>query len=241
MLTDSTPQTSATRRWRRRKEARPGEILAAALELFVERGFSSTKLEDVARRAGVSKGTVYRYFESKQAIFRAVVQELVVPELARAEKRVDDYRGDHRKLIVDLIKSWWHAVGESHLSGIPKLLVAEAGNFPELADFFVDQVVRRLRRLVARVLAQGIAQGEFRPCNVEYTARALIAPMVFAAIWQRSLGPHDDGAFDARTYIDVYLDLYLNGLGADADQAKKSKSTTRGRHTMQPATRRRSQ
>jgi AcrR family transcriptional regulator len=222
VLPDTATQAQATRRWRRRKNARPGEILAAALELFVERGYSATKLEDVARQAGVSKGTVYLYFESKEAIFRAVVQELVVPELARAEKRVDSYRGDHRELIVDLVKSWWQAVGESHLSGIPKLLVAEAGNFPELAEFFVDQVVRRLRRLVARVLAQGIAQGEFRPCNVEYTARALIAPMVFAAIWQRSLGPHDEGAFDVPTYIDVYLDLYLNGLTANPQSARGS-------------------
>jgi AcrR family transcriptional regulator len=241
MLKDKTTAACPIRRWRRRKDARPGEILAGALELFVERGYSATKLEDVARRAGVSKGTVYRYFESKEAIFRAVVQELVVPELARAEKRVDDYRGDHRELIVELIKSWWHAVGESHLSGIPKLLVAEAGNFPELAEYFVEQVVRRLRKLVARVLAQGVAQGEFRPCNVEYTARALIAPMVFAAIWQRSLGPHDDGSFDARTYINVYLDLYLNGLGVAADSAKHPTLTQPGEQPARTAIRRRSQ
>src|SRR5882672_2570528 len=107
-------------RWKRRKDARPGEIVAAALEVFVERGFAATKLADVARRAGVTKGTVYLYFESKEALFKAVVRETIVPIFARGEQLVAEYRGSAANLFGELVRKWWELIGETSLSGIPK-------------------------------------------------------------------------------------------------------------------------
>ncbi|KPK38428.1 MAG: hypothetical protein AMJ69_08410 [Gammaproteobacteria bacterium SG8_47] len=199
-------------RWRRRKHARPAEIVAAALKVFSERGFNATRLDDVARSAGVSKGTVYLYFENKEALFRAVVAEEVLPQIARVEKMVDAYSGDMAELLRQLVEQWWETVGESPLSGIPKLMMAEASNFPELACFYVDNVVRRVRRILVRVVERGIDDGQFRSCDPAYVARALLAPLVFSVVWRRSLEQFDSDPYDARTFLHVQLELTLHGL-----------------------------
>ncbi len=203
-------------RWRRRKEARPGEIVEAALELFVERGFSATKIDDVARHAGVSKGTLYLYFESKEALLSAAVREVLLPELERVEQRADSYEGSTGELMRQLAHNWRETVMNERLCGISKLMVAEAGNFPELAAFYVENVVQRTRRLAARMLERGIVRGEFRPLDVDYTARVGLAPIVFAAIFQRSLAAYDDPEYDAGKFLDVHLDIFLRGIAADA-------------------------
>src|SRR6187549_559455 len=140
-----TPKRKSKRkalpRWQRRKEARPAEIVAAALDVFVERGFAATKLEEVARRAGVTKGTVYLYFESKEALFKAVVRETIVPIFARGEQMVAEHQGSSADLLTQLMRKWWERIGETSLSGIPKLMMAEAGNFPALARFYYDEVI----------------------------------------------------------------------------------------------------
>ena len=203
---------TSQRRWRRRKQARPGEIAAAALELFIERGFAVTRLDDVARRAGVTKGTVYLYFKNKDALFRAAVRTFVLPELERAEEQVAEFKGDTRQLVRELVHRWWDIVGESQLCGIPKLVIAEARNFPDLARYFVNRVVRRARRLFASVIERGIGRGEFRSCDVNHAARVLTAPLVFAAIWERSLRSYDRDPYDVRRYLDVHIETFLSGL-----------------------------
>ena len=124
----------------RRKEARPAEILAAALDLFVERGFAATKLDDVAARAGVSKGTLYLYFVSKEELFKAVIQQGILPVLEQGEEMLAQHSGDTASLLCDLINRWWKVVGNTKLAGILKLIVSEAGNFPEVARYFHDNV-----------------------------------------------------------------------------------------------------
>lgn len=199
-------------RWQRRKDQRPGEILTAALECFVENGFNATRLDEVARRAGVSKGTVYLYYESKEALLRAVVQEMVVPEIEQFEAIVAQYQGTAESLLRELVTTWWKRVGESNLNGIPKLVIGEAHNFPELAEYFVKEVVQRARRMFTHVLEMGMDQGEFRRMNPQYATRLLVAPIVYAAIWKRSLQPYDDELYNEEDYFQYHLDLFLNGL-----------------------------
>jgi AcrR family transcriptional regulator len=210
-MASPTPLT-APARWRRRKEARPQEIVSAALHMFVERGFAATRLEDVARRAGVTKGTVYLYFEDKHALFRAVVQQAVVPEIQRMEELVRDHRGSAAEAIRALVRHWWAVVGESHLCGIPKLVIAEAGNFPDLGRFFVQRVVRRGRKLFSQLIRDGVRRGEFRKCDARYATRLLMSPMVFAAIWERSLKAYDKEPYSARRLIEIHLDVFLRGM-----------------------------
>src|SRR5262249_9189122 len=119
---------AAAPRWQRRKDARPGELLAAALELFVEKGYAATKLEDVARRAGVTKGTMYLYFESKEALFKAVVRANVLPHLEHAEQFVAAHQGTTRDLLVEFMRGWMQTMYHTPLSGLCKLVISESAN-----------------------------------------------------------------------------------------------------------------
>jgi AcrR family transcriptional regulator len=205
-------QRSSTR-WRRRKEARPEEILAAALESFAERGFAATRLEDVATRAGISKGTLYLYFGGKEELFEAVVRATLLPNLERIEALVATSAGPSAALFERLLLTIAGVVS-SRVGAIPKLVIAEAGNFPGLARFYLDEVVRRGLRLIGMILRRGIERGEFRPVDVDRTVFCVIAPMLLAALWKNSLEPHDDAPLDAQALARAHLDLLLRGLEA---------------------------
>jgi AcrR family transcriptional regulator len=200
-------------RWRRRKEARPDEILAAALASFAERGFAATRLEDVAARAGVSKGTLYLYFPGKEELFEAVVRARLLPNLERLEALLASFEGPSAALLERLLLTMAEVVG-SQLGAIPKLVIAEAGNFPELARFYLNEVVRRGLRLIGAILRRGIARGEFRAVDVDHTVFCVIAPMLIAALWKNSLEPHDAAPLDAQALARAHLDLLLRGLEA---------------------------
>lgn len=201
-----------TCRWRRRKEARPGEILEAALDLFAEKGFAATKLTEVAKRAGVSKGTVYLYYESKEALFQALVKEMVLPHLEHSEHTVDEYEGATTDLMFGLMQFWLDNVIHTKVCGIPKLVIAEAKNFPDMAKFYVDNVVTRGRKLVERILQRGVDRAEFAVQDIPHSARAVLAPMIFAAIWEQSLAPFDSRSYDVDKYMQAHLNIVLNGL-----------------------------
>jgi AcrR family transcriptional regulator len=199
-------------RWRRRKDARPEEIVSAALEVFVERGFATAKLEDVARRAGVTKGTIYLYFENKEALFKAVVRETIVPVIAKGEALAQSHTGSARALFEQLVREYWRLVGETALAGIPKLMMAEAGNFPQLARFYYEEVAVRGHRLMASVLERGIKQGEFRPVDLTVAAKLAMAPLMHAVIARRAFAACMPEGFDVCSYLDTHIDLYLHGI-----------------------------
>jgi AcrR family transcriptional regulator len=205
--------TRTVSRWRRRKEARPDEILAAALASFAERGFAATRLEDVAARAGISKGTLYLYFKGKEELFEAVVRATLVPNLERLEALTATFEGQSARLLERLLLTIAGVV-DSRVGAIPKLVIAEAGNFPELARFYLDEVVRRGLRLIGTILRRGIERGEFRPIDVDHAVFCVIAPMLIAALWKNSLEPHDDAPLDAQALARAHLDLLLRGLEA---------------------------
>jgi len=199
-------------RWRRRKDARPEELITAALDVFAERGFAATKLEDVARRAGVTKGTIYLYFENKEALFKAVVRETIVPVIAKGEAVAQAFKGSARDLFEELIREYWRLVGETNVAGVPKLMMAEAGNFPELARFYYEEVVTRGHRLMASVLERGIKAGEFRPVNLMIAAKLAMSPLMHAVVARRAFAACMPEGFDVGKYLDTHIDLYLHGI-----------------------------
>jgi len=205
-------KTADKPRWERRKESRPSELLDAALDLFIEHGFNATRLEDVAQRAGVSKGTLYIYFTNKEELFKAVIRKGMVPYLQRAEQLIDDYHGSSRDLIKLIIKGWWDSIGATRLSGISKLVVAESGNFPELARFYLEEVIHRGQGICARALQRGIDSGEFRKMDVNYALRIVIAPIVFLLIWKHSLLPYERKALDVERYLKTHLEILFDGI-----------------------------
>lgn len=207
------PRTAAPKpRWRRRKNARPEEILTAALEVFADRGFAATKLEDVARRAGVTKGTIYLYFENKEALFKALIRQTIVPVLAQGEALAQSFTGSARELFEQLVREYWRLVGETSLSGIPRLMIAEAVNFPELARFYYEEVVTRGHRLMAGVLERGIKAGEFRPVNVAVATKLAMAPLMHAVVARKAFAACMPEGLDVGSYLNTHIDLYLHGI-----------------------------
>ncbi len=198
----------------RRKKARPGELLSAALDLFVEKGFAATRVEEVAQRAGVSKGTLFLYFSSKEELFKAVVRENISGRFAEWNAEFDRFEGSTPEMLRYCLFSWWERVGSTKASGIPKLMLSEAQNFPELAQFYQHEVMQPGNTLIERILQRGITRGEFRPMDVKYGVMLVLAPMLFMAMWQHSLGTccGNHVQLDPHHYLAAQLDMLLHGF-----------------------------
>ncbi len=205
-------------RWERRKDARPQELLAAALDLFVERGYAATRLDEVAARAGVSKGTLYLYFENKEELFKAVVRENMVPQLADAEELIARFEGHSSELLRICIRNWWTRIGGTKLSGISKLMIAESGNFPDVARFYHEEVVSRGEALIRRIVERGMAHDEYRQVDTVTATRVIIAPVLMLMMWRHSLHYCHLVPIEADDFLDCLIDLLTRGLEAPPAQ-----------------------
>lgn len=199
-------------RWIRRKDARPEEITAAALALFVERGYANTRLEDVAARAGVSKGTLYLYFTNKQELFKAVVREGLVSPIAEVRGLIDGYEGRSFDLLGMVLRGWWQRIGSTAVSGIPKLMLAEARNFPEIARFYLDEVVKPGLEAIIAIVDRGVKTGEFRQVDARHVAQLVFAPTMLISCWTHSLAPFDPQGMEPTRLIDEHLEMLRRGL-----------------------------
>jgi AcrR family transcriptional regulator len=207
----------------RRKEARPQELLDAALELFVEKGFAATRAEQVAQRAGVSKGTLYLYYPSKEELFKAVVRHNLGRLIAEGQEAVAQFQGSSSDLLAKLMDAWWQRVGSTPAAGIHKIVLAEVRNFPELAQFYADEVIVPADRLFSSAVQRGIERGEFRVLPLHEAAHALMAPMIYMALHRHSIGAcpvHGADAPDPRRMLQVHLDLVLRGLEVRPEAAR---------------------
>ena len=209
-------ETTAPHKRERRKQDRPGELLEAALDLFVEKGFAATRVEEVAARAGVSKGTLFLYFPSKEDLFKAVVRENVVHPVTQGAAEVAQFAGDTSALLEWMMLQWWHRYGSTKASGISKLVMSEANNFPELAQFFQTEVIAPAHALVRSVLQRGIDRGEFRQVDVNLALHSVMAPLMFLVMWKHSMGPCCPPAeqIDPEQFISQHAQLLVRGLSA---------------------------
>jgi AcrR family transcriptional regulator len=199
-------------RWERRKDARPQELLAAALDLFVERGYAATRLDDVAAQAGVSKGTLYLYFANKEDLFKAVVREHLVPVLGETEEAIDQYQGHSSELLREIIMAWWTRVGDTKLSGLTKLMIAESGNFPEVAQFFHDEIILRGNAMIEHTLERGMRLGEMRKLDPVEVTQVIVAPVMMLMLWKHSFIACQSKPVSPQSYLDTFLDLLFAGL-----------------------------
>jgi AcrR family transcriptional regulator len=196
----------------RRKEARPAELMAAALDLFVTKGFAATRLDDVAAHAGVAKGTLYLYFDSKEALFKAAIQQGVIPAIEQDAEFVSNFSGNSVALLEWLILNWWERASATPLGKVSRVIMTEAGNFPELADFYSRAVILRGRDLLRRVLERGMASAEFRRLELEATIDTIFMPMMMLLIWGDSLHVLGSQLREPERYLAMHLDLILRGL-----------------------------
>jgi AcrR family transcriptional regulator len=199
-------------RWRRRKDARPQEILEAALSVFAEKGFAAARMDDIAERARVSKGTIYLYFESKEAVFRALIQATLVRRVADMVALVRDHKGPVAPLLRELLLRLGHFLSTSDLVMLPKMVIAEAGNFPDLARIYREEVVERGLALFGGLLQTGMDRGEFRKVPVHHAVRLCMAPLLLAAIWRTTFAPLDREPYDYAGLIDTHVTTLLRGL-----------------------------
>jgi TetR/AcrR family transcriptional regulator len=198
----------------RRKEARPGELLEAALDLFVDKGFAATRAEEVAARAGVSKGTLFLYFPSKEELFKAVVVENLSGRFTEWNAEFEAFEGSTCDMLRYCMRIWWERVGSTKASGLTKLMLSEGRNFPELAEFYRREVVRPGHALLRRIIRRGIDSGEFAPVDVDHAIYAVIAPMMFLMLWKHSamICVDDQAEIDPEKYLAIQAETVLHGL-----------------------------
>lgn len=198
----------------RRKEARPGELLDAALDLFVEKGFSATRADEVAARAGVSKGTLFLYFQSKEDLFKAVVRENIANKFPTWQEEFLTFEGSSADMLRYALTSWWERIGKTRASGITKLVMSEAQNFPEIAAFYQEEVIQPGNAMIRRILERGVQAGEFREMDLEQAVHIIVAPMIFLMMWKHSMGACAASAkiVDPEQFIHMQVDVLLHGM-----------------------------
>ena len=209
-------------RWQRRKDARPAEILSAALDVFAERGFAAAKLDEVAARAGVSKGTLYLYFESKNELFRSMVRGLLLPNLAMAERAMAESKGSATDLLRHVILTFGKVLITTKLGAIPKLIIAESTNFPDLARFYYEEVISRGMRFVGGLIKRGVESGEFRPITPEQFLPTLFGPFLVLSVWKHSFEPAGVLALPTDAVLANHAEFLLRGLAPDGAAPAKT-------------------
>lgn len=210
MLSPRPPLKPARLR-KRRKEERPGEILEAALALFLAHGYAATRLEDVAALAGVAKGTTYNYFENKGRLFLSVIERNSQCQVDGAMAIVKEHQGSMESLIRVLLTTWWRSVLSKTTGSLLKIVISESTKFPAIARFYLDSVIEPLQAILADVVRRGVASGEFRSVDAEAVSRVALDNLLMLAL-RRVTFSNGSNAYDFAKAIDTTLDVCLGGL-----------------------------
>ena len=205
-----TDQKTTGRRQRRRKEARPGELIDAGLQEFATHGFAATRLEDVARRAGVVKGTIYRYFADKEALFLAAVRSRITPVFDEISGSAAAFPGTTRELLQFILTVVHRRLVDSEAPVLIRIMIAEGERFPALTELYYREIVGKGRALLEAIVARGIARGEVRPGAAAELPLVIMAPAIMAAIWRMTFNRH--APISSEAFLAAHLDLVFNGL-----------------------------
>lgn len=198
---------------KRRKDARPGEIIDAGLQEFARNGFAATRLEDVAGRAGISKGTIYRYFDDKEALFLAAVRSHTAPTFDQLDHFVESYGGSTRELLIELFTLMHRKLISSDLHILMRIVISEGRNFPELTRFYYQEGVSKGQAILKRIVERGVAAGELRPGAATDLPIVMIAPAIMAAVWRMTF--EQQQPIDLERILEAHVDLVLNGVMAE--------------------------
>jgi AcrR family transcriptional regulator len=202
---------------RRRKDARPAELLEAALTLFVEKGFAATRSEEVARAAGVSKGTLYLYFPSKEELLKAVIQHFLGTEIETGIQEAAAADGPIAEVMEKLLVTWWTRIYDGPASGVFKLVITEVRNFPEIGEFWVERVVAPGQAIVAGLIRRGIDRGEFEVEDIDCAVHSILMPLILECVHKHSFMPCGIGKdleIDPVAFMHAHLKLVFRGMAA---------------------------
>jgi AcrR family transcriptional regulator len=203
---------TGTQKPKRRKAARPGEIIEAGLQEFAVNGMAATRLEDIAKRAGIAKGTIYRYFESKEELFIAVVRSRVVLSLDQVEEMVHSFPGDTKHLLRLVLTEIYKNFVGSEISAVMRILIVEGKRFPNLVELYHKEAISKGVAVLSLIISRGIERGEIRDGPAAREPRLIVAPTIMAALWGQTFSAQ--GPIDIETYLDAHIDMILYGLSA---------------------------
>lgn len=206
-------------KWRRRKEARPGDIIAAALSVFTEKGFAGARMEEIARRAGVSKGTLYLYFATKEDMFRAVVREVVAPNLATVRAAMEGVDLPFATIIRAFLPRFAELVTTVPVGAVAKMVIGESRNFPELAKVWHDDVILKAVGLIAGMVERAQTKGEVRPGDPRTHAFSIMGPMMIGVLWRETFTPIGGADPDLPAIARQHAETILGGLFIEEPQS----------------------
>jgi AcrR family transcriptional regulator len=196
----------------RRPQARPAEILSAALDLFAEKGFAATRMEDVASRAGLSKAAIYLYFPDKVALLKALVSDVAGSTLVQAAGLIQQHTGPVSPVIRQMIVFMAARLRDTRLPELMKVVISESRAHPEVGQLYLENVIAKGLPLFEGLIRRGIETGEFRAIDPALAVKALVGPMLLAAIWRTVFEPLGAEALDIEAYATQHADVYLKGL-----------------------------
>ncbi|MES2723205.1 MAG: TetR/AcrR family transcriptional regulator [Pseudomonadota bacterium] len=199
-------------KFRRRKADRPDEIVAAAFEVFAEKGFAAARLDDIAARAGVSKGAIYLYFATKEDIFQAVVEQGVAPNLHNLAALAAANPQNFPDLVRAFVQVMAQVASTTPLGGIIKMVIGEARNFPELARVWHDRLIVPALGALSAAIAAAQARGEIRPGDPRHYAAGLISPLLVGVIWRETFTPIGAEPFDLPALMEQHVETQLRGM-----------------------------
>jgi AcrR family transcriptional regulator len=199
---------------RRRKAERPQEILEAAFREFSRNGYAMTTLDQIAERAGVTKGTIYVYFESKEHLFISMVRDAMQAKLDAVHELFETHQGSTADLLrAQFSFMYQHIVEDKRRREVARMLIAEAPRFPELADRYHQEILRPCLDMLRQAIRRGVERGEIKKSSIIENPQVVIAPIALADIWMMMFD--DRQPLDLKAYFDAHLDLVLNGLLAN--------------------------
>ncbi len=203
------------RHWQRRKQARPAEILDAAMAVFAEKGFAAARMEDIALKAGVTKGTIYLYFPSKEEVFKSLAREQVGHSLILATEQAEKYEGSAFDFLKFFYARFFECVLQSDVAVLPKIIIGESGNFPELARFWREEVIEKATDMLSAVIAKAIARGEIRALPIDHIAKLAMAPVLMCLVWHTTFEKTSDRTFNYTEYLATQCDVFFKGLAPE--------------------------
>jgi AcrR family transcriptional regulator len=196
-------------RYHRRKEERPQEITEAALTAFAENGYAATRIDEVAKRAGVSKGLLYLYFKTKEELFKAVVRSFVIPKIDALTASLAATDLSAEEVLRGPLRDFMKSLPGSPVGTLMRLMISEGPKHPDLVSFYWDNVVSRGIGALQQIIDRGVDSGEFRRSAVSDMPHILILPAFFSVIFTLLFGKQ---AIDTDKLIDAHFDIVLAHL-----------------------------
>ncbi len=193
-------------RYQRRKEDRPQEITEAAFAAFAEKGFTATRVEEVAQRAGVSKGLLYLYFKTKEELFKAVIRNVVTPRVDELTRTLDTSELSAEAFIRGPLLAFMQRLPGSPASVVIRLMISEAPKHPDLVDYYWDNVASRGIAALRQLLERGVENGEFRETAVNELPQLFVAPVMMSIVWGIVFA---DRSLDTDKLIETHVDMIL--------------------------------